>query len=294
MTYILITPAKNEEQFLPLVAESVVAQSVKPTLWLIVDDGSTDNTSIIVEKLKERYPWIIGVRLPPHPRDLYFHYSYVCKCGFDHVIDYAERFGIRYDYIGLVDADTVLEYQYFEKLISKFESDSSLGIASGSIHEIINGSIKKVHEGSFPRGTGRLWTLDCFRDTGGYVVEAAAHSISNVKAIQQGYHIKRYKDITAVQQRPTRSAEGLWKTYLEDGELAHYLNKHPLLVTLNTIYFTFRWPYYVGLPYLGGYLCSIMTRKDQIKDEAIKCYYWNTRKKEYIHMLKCKLSMKPS
>ena len=65
MRYVLITPAKNERMFIAGVIESVVAQTVLPLRWVIVDDGSSDRTADIVIEYAARHPWIELVRRPP-------------------------------------------------------------------------------------------------------------------------------------------------------------------------------------------------------------------------------------
>ena len=286
MTYILVTPVKNEEDFLQIVADSVLYQTQLPIVWLIVDDGSTDGSPKIIEELTRSHPWILSVRLPPHPRDLFYHYSFVCKEGFDYLIEYCRKKVKDYEYIGLLDADTELNPCYFEKLIVEFQKDPTLGIASGTIYDKVNGKLIRTTEGYLPRGTGRLWSKKCFEESEGYKVEAAAHSISNVKAILRGYTIKKFDNIIAVQQRETRSAEGLWKTYQKDGWLAYYLNKHPLLILLNCIHHTFTRPYYTGIPYFFGWITAVVKRGEKISDIEIKNYYWNTRLYEYLHHIK--------
>ena len=289
--YILVTPAKNEENNLPDVAGSVIKQTMKPKLWVIVDDGSTDGTPIIIKNLESKYEWIRSIRLPQRARDITFHYAYVCKRGFDYTIGYCEENSIDYEFIGLLDADTVLEEKYFEKLINEFKKDRNLGIASGSVYYDINGKPQRDKSNeNLPRGTGRLWIKDCFLDSERYLVEPAPDSISNVKAILYGWKIKQFKHIVAIQKRWTGSAEGLWKGYKIKGGVSYYVNKHPLLVLLNTIYFAAKKPYYTGIAFLYGYLISVFKRKEKIDDEEIRDYYWNTRLREVIqsslHLIK--------
>ena len=50
-TYVLITPARNEAQFIELTIKSVVSQTVRPLKWVIVSDGSTDGTDDIVQQI---------------------------------------------------------------------------------------------------------------------------------------------------------------------------------------------------------------------------------------------------
>ena len=61
--YILVTPCKNEEESLPELARSVVNQAIKPKMWVIVDDGSTDRTPEILRDLALKHNWIQNIRL---------------------------------------------------------------------------------------------------------------------------------------------------------------------------------------------------------------------------------------
>ncbi|AAM07794.1 TPA: glycosyltransferase family 2 protein [Methanosarcina acetivorans] len=272
--YLLITPARNEEDNLPDVSGSVTGQKVTPTLWIIVDDGSTDETPHILEGLKARHPWIRSIRLPPRPRDITFHYSYVCKQGFDYALEYCRVNGIEYDYIGLLDADTVLEENYFGKLIGEFEKDSSLGIASGGVYYDVGGKLsREVSDKNLPRGTGRLWRKSCFLETEGYQVEPSPDSISNTKALLRGWQLRQYADVVEIQKRKTSAGEGLWKGYVKNGWMAYYMDKNLPMVLFNTFYYSFKSPYYTGIAYLYGYLNSAVKREKKIGDMEIRAYY---------------------
>ncbi len=232
--YLLITPARNEEQNLPEVSKSVTGQKVKPELWIIVDDGSTDDTAHILENLKASYSWIQSIRLPPRPRDITFHYSYVCKQGFDYALDYCRENNLEFEYIGLLDADTVLEENYFGKLLKEFEKDNSLGIASGGVYYDTGGKLsREMTDKNLPRGTGRLWKKECFVETGGYQVEPSPDSISNIKALLRGWKLMQYADIVQIQKRKTSAANGLWHGYVKNGWMAYYLGKNPIVALLN-------------------------------------------------------------
>jgi glycosyltransferase involved in cell wall biosynthesis len=272
--YLLITPARNEEKNLPEVSKSVAEQKVKPVLWIIVDDGSTDNTPRILEELKAKYSWIHGIRLPPRPRDITFHYSYVCKQGFDYSLEYCRENRIEYEYIGLLDADTILEENYFGKLMDEFEKDPSLGIASGGVYYDTGGKLsREVSDKNLPRGTGRLWRKSCFLETGGYQVEPSPDSISNAKAILRGWQLKQYADVIEIQTRKTSAGEGLWKGYFKNGWMAHYVDKSLPMVLFNTLYYCLKSPYYTGIAYFIGYLDSAIKKEKKIQDMEIRTYY---------------------
>ena len=60
--YVVVTPVRDEEAYLPFTIESMVRQSVRPVEWVIVDDGSRDGTGKIIAEASRQHPWIRGVR----------------------------------------------------------------------------------------------------------------------------------------------------------------------------------------------------------------------------------------
>jgi glycosyltransferase involved in cell wall biosynthesis len=279
---IIITPLKNEESSLCDVAKSVIRQTIAPKLWVIVDDGSTDGSANISRNLQSRFKWIKGINLPNHPRDITFHYAYVCCKGFDYAIQYCKTNNIYIDYIVLLDADTILEVNYLKKIIIEFNNDPKLGIASGIVHHNINGELKESNfNQNRPSGTGRVWRKDCFLDTGGYLVEPCPDSISNVKALSNDWKIKKFRNIVSTETRQTCSAEGIWQGFKINGVNAYYLNKHPILILLSFCYYILNKPHYNGLSFLYGYLIAALKRKERILDPEIRDYYGKTRIQEY-------------
>src|SRR3954471_9489044 len=56
--YLLVTPCRDEAKYARRTLDSVVGQSIKPALWIIVDDGSKDETPQILADYARMYPWI--------------------------------------------------------------------------------------------------------------------------------------------------------------------------------------------------------------------------------------------
>ena len=59
---VIISPCRDEERFVRFTLDSVVNQTYRPDLWLIVDDGSRDRTAEIVAGYTAAHPWIRLVR----------------------------------------------------------------------------------------------------------------------------------------------------------------------------------------------------------------------------------------
>jgi glycosyltransferase involved in cell wall biosynthesis len=283
-TYILVTPARNEERFFLDVARSVHDQTVRPELWVIVDDGSSDGTTSIIRDLAERDNWILGLYLPPHPRDPNRHLSYVIRLGFEHAIKVSNERGLPFDFIGVLDADTVIGKSYFERLMEKFEEDPELGIASGGIYiQSLNGQEFERSDLSAPRGTGRLWSKKCFLETvDNEPWDGPNDTISTAKARMRGYKTRQYKDVVAVERRVTSSFDGIWNGYYLRGETWHYLNAHPLLILMNVAYFSTYKPYYAGFAFLCGYASSVVKGRQKTSDKMIQEYFWHKRVRQVV------------
>src|SRR5437762_10186322 len=122
MKYVLITPARNEQVFIQKTLESMVAQTVLPERWVIVDDGSTDCTAEIVESYAKRCPWIELLRRERRAHRNFAGKVYAFKAGLERVQS------IDFDIIGNLDADVSFDADYLEFLIRKFAQDPKLGV----------------------------------------------------------------------------------------------------------------------------------------------------------------------
>ncbi len=130
--YILITPCKNEENNLPNLIMSVMAQTIRPVMWVIVNDASTDTTFQVIDEAEKRFDIIKGVHLHEEGEYLGSHIAHVYNSGFEAGLQHCSNEGRNWDYIAILDADTIAEPQYFEKLFREFKKDPELGLASGN------------------------------------------------------------------------------------------------------------------------------------------------------------------
>lgn len=282
MTYVIITPVKNEAENLSRLIHSIKMQSVKPFLWVIIDDGSTDKSPKLIKDAEREYPWVYSIRLLSGARDRNIHYAEVCNVGFEFILNNLSSKNIRINYIGLLDADIIPENDFFKKLINEFEKDQNLGIASGGIY-IENKKGKTVWEKGYidrPRGGARLWRFKCFEETMPYEIVYTPDVISNIRALMQGWKIRQFKDIKAVQTRETGGAEGRVKGYFENGYGAYYLNYSPILVILKTLKYLLQPRFYLSFAYLSGYLGGFIHKKPRIENEETKSYFRRQRLKE--------------
>lgn len=281
--FIMVSPARNEEKFLPRIIKSVNKSSVKPVLWVIVDDNSSDVTPRILNDISKEYRYIKILRLKKWSHRNFLNYSYVCKTGFEYAIKLFKENEIYWEYIVLLDADTIVERRYFECLIGKMQEDNRIGIASGDVHILKNGKVKIIKGlRNRPSGTARIWRRDCFLETDGYSITQAPDSISTVKANLKGWRTVRFQEPKAYQLRETSSAEGSWKGYVIRGEVTYHLYCHTLLVLARGLSYMIQPKFYLVIPYLIGYLESMIRKKPRIQDKEIIQYYKKKRLNELL------------
>src|SRR5437899_11376748 len=118
MKYVLISPARNEQALIEKTVNSVIAQTVLPERWVIVDDGSSDRTAEIVERYTKRFAWIELVRRPMRLDRSFAGKVHAFNAGFERVQS------LRFDVIGNLDADVSFQPDYLEFLMTRFSEDS--------------------------------------------------------------------------------------------------------------------------------------------------------------------------
>ncbi|MDA0524403.1 glycosyltransferase family 2 protein [Methanococcoides alaskense] len=272
--YIIVTPCRNEAENLPQLAESIINNTITPILWVIFNDGSTDGTAQVAHELQRKYDWIDVIDGEIASRDLGFHYAKIVDRTIKNTLDKCKSNNISIEYIGLIDADMVLDFDFFEKIIRRFEENPNMGVSSGTVAYLING-VKKLEQGrsNHPIGGLRVWRTKCFEDTGGFPQSYSADSVSNVLAMLHGWDTIKYDDIVGVELRKTSSAEGFWKGFMTRGESDYYRDYHPIYVIFKSVKYSLTKPYYRGIAYIYAYIRSALTRMDKIDLLEVRKYY---------------------
>ncbi len=251
-------------------------QTIRPLVWVIINDGSTDNTPAILKEYKIRYKWIKDINLVKSPRDIGLHLAEIMKKGFTYAIDFCEEKRLEYNYLGNVDADLTLPSTFFENLMNEFEKNPRLGIASGGTDHIIgNKKIRARLSKNEPSGGHMLILKACFEECGGMPISYLADSVLKAKAKLRGWITMRFEENIAIEIRDVDSAEGSWKGFVKSGKGSYYINHNTLHVAGRIIKYSIKRPYYGGIAYLAGYLGSLIERNKKIDDEEIRNYFWN-------------------
>ena len=268
--YVLITPARNEEQLIERVVQSVISQTILPSKWVIVNDGSTDSTASIVGRYLAKYDWIELVDLPTHRDRSFAAKVHAFNVGLEKVKN------IEYKVIGNLDSDLSFDADYIEFLLDRFEEDAKLGVAGTIFHEEGYSSATDSFEGqNHVAGGCQLFRRRCFEEIGGYVPNKAGGIdwIAVTTARMMGWTTRSFREKSFFHYRSLGTAErSLLASLFSYGEKDYYLGGHPLWEVFRVAYRATKKPYLVGgIALLLGYLSAFLRRmKRPVTDELMQ------------------------
>lgn len=259
MKYVLITAARNEADFIDKTLSSVVAQTVLPERWFIVDDGSADETTQIVEQYTRRYPWIELVRRPQRAERSFGGKAKAVEFAWTRAQPLA------FDIIGNLDADLSFDADYLEFLIRKFAEDPRLGVAGTPFRENGYDSAADSFEGqNHVAGGCQLFRRQCFYDVGGYVGNDAGGIdwIAVTTARMKGWKTRSFLEKRFHHYRPLGTAERAGLAALFSyGEKDYYLGGSPVWQLFRVCYRSTKRPVLLGgMALLTGYCWAAARR----------------------------------
>src|SRR5258708_35461052 len=175
--YVVITPVRDEETYLPCAIKSMIAQTILPREWVIVNDGSTDGTGRIIDEYAAKYPWIRAV----HRQDRGFR-----KWGAGIIEAFYAGFDALtctdWDFMSKLDGDLAFDPGYFEGTFERFAADPKIGIGGGVLYHYTNGEkILERHPVFHVRGGVKIYRRACWDALGGLCIRPAPDLMDETK-----------------------------------------------------------------------------------------------------------------
>jgi biofilm PGA synthesis N-glycosyltransferase PgaC len=284
--FVVITPAKNEADYLPKTIESIVKQNLLPSEWIIVDDGSNDNTGEIATNAASKYSWIkVITRIDRGYRDLGVGVVEAMTDGIN-------RITVKnYEFMFNIDADIILPPTYFEKLIVKFKENPKLGIAAGAVLDQVGERLIPMR--TLPLGFNgmvRCWRRKCFQEIGGIPRGLAWDGLDCYQAIMLGWETETFTDLDlqVIHMRPEKSSvKNKFHGWARHGRALHFSGAHPIWVLSSALYHMLDRPYVLsGFCLLLGYLGAWMVRQDRFGDKQFRKFLRTLQMKKLASLLK--------
>lgn len=256
--YLLISPCRDEAQYLRRTLDSVTAQSVPPALWVVVDDGSTDETPSILEEYARRLPYLRVVRRTDRgnrqvgPGVIEAFYAGLEKVRLED-----------FDYLCKLDMDLDLPVFYFELLMQRMESDPRVGTTSGKpwfIHPKRGALVPEVCGDEMSVGMTKFYRVACFKEIGGFVHQVMWDGIDCHRARMLGWIAEsvELETIRFIHLRPMgTSQKSILTGRLRHGFGQYFMGTAPLYYLATVMYRLPAYPMLIGsAAMLWGYLKS--------------------------------------
>lgn len=267
--YVVITPVRNEEQYIDLTLQSMTSQTVAPLEWLIVNDGSTDKTGEIIDRYAASFPWIKHVKR----QDRGFRKSGggVIEAFYD---GYAAMTAREWNFIVKLDGDLSFDSNYFERCFEKFHENSKLGIGGGDIYNRVGNRFELEKMPHFHvRGATKIYRKECWDAIGRLISAPGWDTLDEVKANMCGWATYGFHDLQVRHYRYTGDADGTWRISVKYGLSDYVSGYHPLFMLLKSIKRVFSKPYLVGaVGHLYGFVKGYAEKIPQVDDPDLIRY----------------------
>jgi len=277
--YVLITPCRDEAHFAERCIQSVLNQTVRPSLWVIVDDGSRDDTSVILAKCAAHNPWIHVVsRNDRGGRSVGAGVVEAFYAGLQTVCLHDFR------YLCKFDLDLEIPRAYFEILMLRMEAEPRLGTCSGKPYFEHQGRwISERCGDEMSVGMTKFYRVSCFQDIGGFVKEVMWDGIDCHRCRMKGWIACSWNDpqLRFLHLRPMgASQESLLKGRQRHGFGQYFMGTGWLYICLSAFTRLLHPPYVLGAAsILWGYIKSAWEKKPRYQDQEfrqfLRAYQWN-------------------
>lgn len=267
MKFLIITPAKNEAEYIEGLIESMMQQDLLPQRWVIVDDGSTDGMPEIVERYAAELPWLTLIRKSN---------STEARSGGSKVVRAFNEGYSRYeqephDVVMKLDADLILPSDYLSSLREAFEADTQLGLCGGyCVIPIDGGWEPEAAMADHVRGALKAYRKDCFFEIGGLTETWNWDGIDGMQAMHKGWNVKTIEK--AVKHlRPTSAAyEPLQHAY-RSGEEAYRTGSDLGLAIIRAAFKVKVKPLFKNsIQYLKGYWGARKRKEPKVVDASLQ------------------------
>lgn len=270
--YVVVAPCRDESQYMRRTLDSLANQSVPPTLLVVVDDGSTDETPSILQEFAAKLPYLKIVRredrgarsVGPGVIDAFY-------AGFDSIN--LEEF----DYVCKLDLDLDLPPRYFEILIERMEAEPRLGTTSGKpyVRDDKTGSLSpEVCGDEMSVGMTKFYRKECFKEIGGFVRQVMWDGIDCHRCRMLGWIAESVDipELRFIHLRPMGSSQvGIWTGRKRWGFGQYFMGTAPSYMLASAGFRMAHYPYVIGgVAMMYGYLRSMWEGKPQYDEPGFR------------------------
>jgi poly-beta-1,6-N-acetyl-D-glucosamine synthase len=264
-SYSIVSPVRDEAAFLRRTAASLFGQRHRPLEWVIVDDGSSDDTVAIATELAAEHDWIhVRETGAGGPRSRGGRIVRAFGVGL-------QALGERPDVVVKLDGDLHLPAHYFQWVCAVFERDERAGIVGGQALVHDESGWRPDHRAAHTiPGLAKAYRMTCLEEIGGLHPSMGWDGIDEYAARARGWRIHVLPELTILHYRQRGTAQSWRKARFEEGVANYYMGYLPAFVAVRVAYrMLVAYPPVVGgLALAAGYAWSALRRIPQADDPA--------------------------
>jgi len=266
--YIIITPVRNEDQFIEDTIQAVIGQTVLPEKWIIINDGSTDRTEEILNQYSKKYDFICSFNRPVRKNRNFASKVHAIQEAYDQIKE------SKFDVIAMLDADITFKPNYFECILNRLEKDNKLGVVGGAILHNINGNyIRFTYKQDHVGGATQIFRRQCYEEIGGYkpLQWGGIDVVAEVSARMHGWKVMSYSDIFVLHHKKYSSRTDINRFRYNQGKFEYSIGSHPLFVFIKCMKRIGEKPFLLGSIFrMAGYFNSWTGRmKRSVSDDFV-------------------------
>jgi biofilm PGA synthesis N-glycosyltransferase PgaC len=269
LSYVVITPARNEEKYIENTIQCMTKQSILPSKWVIVSDGSTDGTDDIAQRYAALHKWIVFIRATERQERHFAGKVHAFNIGYERIKD------LDYEIIVSLDADLTFDSEYFSFLLSKFEQNPRLGVGGTPFREDDRQYDYRFTSIEHVSGACQMFRRKCFDDIGGYkpIKSGGIDWVAVISARMKDWQTRTFTEKVVFHHRGIGTGKSsALQARFRFGKQDYYLGGHPLWEIFRGFYQMTKPPYFFGgLLLLWGYTWAWLTGVERpISEEIVR------------------------
>jgi len=276
--YVLISPCRNEAAYMRQTLDSVIAQTAPPSKWVIVDDGSTDDTPKILADYARQHPWIeVVTRADRGKRAVGAGVIEAFYAGYETIRPQD------FDYVCKLDLDLRLPPKYFELLMQRMVANPHIATCSGKSYIEQDGQlVDENHGDETSLGMTKFYRVSCFEAIGGFVREVMWDGIDCHRCRMMGWIACSWNEpeLRFVHLRPMGSSQtGIYTGRMRHGYGQYFMGTGMLYMAASAASRIHERPFLTGsLAMFWGWLRSAITGEPRYDDlefrRFLRQYQW--------------------
>jgi poly-beta-1,6-N-acetyl-D-glucosamine synthase len=278
LSYGVVTPVHNEAENLPRLVACMAAQTVPARLWVLVENGSTDDTLAVATELAREHSWIRVVSMPPIAAS---ERGAPIVHAFHHGLDELDS---SLAVVAQLDADISFPPMYFETLLRELDADPRLGIVSGRCHEQVGNEWQPRHlTGVNVWGAARAYRSECLEHLLPLEPRTGWDAVDVAEANALGWKTRTLPALAFRHHRREAERERtLWSAWAAQGRVSRYVGYRPSYLVLRAVFRAVREPASLGL--LAGYFGDAIRRRPRCSKPGVIA--WVREQQRLRHVLR--------